>query len=348
MTEDGALLGVAGLAAASEQVYLFVVHRGRTLAADVATAFGLDLGAAAAILDELRDVGLIALPEVPGGAYAPVDPEIALGAVADQLSTRVTAIRDRIPALVEQFRSSLSEGQQAPMTLVLTDPVEVATWYARLQHEAREEMLTFDRPPYISLGMEPLEVSTIARGVSWRVVYAAESFTRDEAWDEVVRMTEQGEQARIASALPFKLVVVDRRIALLGLRLDGVSVESMVTESPPLVELLVETFESAWARALPLGAGGASTAAELQRALEERAHRPSAPEARPRPSAPPPTREQQAILALIGAGLTDEVIAARLGLSVRSLRRRSQRLMQDLSADNRFQLGVEAARRGWV
>ena len=79
---------------------------------------------------------------------------------------------------------------------MLTDPVDVASWYARLQHEARSEMLTFDRPPYISLGMEPLQANTIARGVSWRVVYAAESFARDDAWDETVRMGEQGEQAR--------------------------------------------------------------------------------------------------------------------------------------------------------
>jgi DNA-binding CsgD family transcriptional regulator len=338
-------LGVVGLSAVSEQVYLFVVHRGRTFPEEVAEAFDLDLDTAAAVLDDLRDVGLIALPEVPGGAYAPVDPQIALGAVADQLSGRVTALRDRIPALVEQFRNSVGVSHEEPMTLLLTDPVEVASWYARLQHQASREMLTFDRPPYISLGMEPLEVSTIARGVSWRVVYAAESFTREEAWEETVRMSEQGEQARITSSLPFKLVVVDRTIALLGLRLDGVSVETMVTESPPLVAHLVETFESFWARALPLGA--APTRTDLLQTLEQREDSAPVPAPRSRPSVPP-TREQQAILALIGAGLTDEVIAARLGLSVRSLRRRSQRLMHDLGADNRFQLGVEAARRGWV
>jgi DNA-binding NarL/FixJ family response regulator len=347
MGEERSPLGAVGLSAVSEQVYLFVVHRGRTMPEEVAEAFALDVDAAGSILDELRDVGLIALPEVPGGAYAPVDPQIALGAVVDQLSAQANALRDRIPALVEQFRNSVSSDPQAPMTLVLTDPVEIASWYARLQHQARREMLTFDRPPYISLGMEPLQVNTIARGVSWRVVYAAESFTRENAWDETVRMSEQGEQARVASALPFKVVIVDRGIALLGLRLDGVSVESMVTESPPLVALLVETFESYWARALPLGAAGAATPAELHQAIEERGRAAAVPGGRGRPVAPP-TREEQAILALIGAGLTDEVVAARLGLSVRSLRRRSQRLMHDLGADNRFQLGVEAARRGWV
>ncbi len=346
MGEGPSLLGAVGLSSKSEQVYLFVVHRGRTMTDDVAKAFGIDVESAATILDELRDVGLIALPEVPGGAYAPVDPQIALGAVVDRLSEQAAVLRDRIPALVEQFRSSAGGEHEAPMTLVLTDPVEVASWYARLQHEARSEFLTFDRPPYVSLGMEPLQVSTIARGVSWRVVYAAEAFAREDAWDETVRLSDQGEQARVASSLPFKLVVMDRSIALLGLRLDGVSVETMVTESPPLVKLLVDTFEYYWMRSLPLGPGGASSTAEIHQALEERERTAPAPAGRVRLA--PPTREQQAILALIGAGLTDDVIAARLGLSVRSLRRRSQQLMHDLGADNRFQLGVEAARRGWV
>jgi DNA-binding CsgD family transcriptional regulator len=346
MGGEQGLLGAVGLSPLSEQVYLFAVHRGRTMIEDVAQAFDIDVDTAAAILDELRDIGLIALPEVPGGAYAPVDPEIALGAVVDRLSAQAAVLRDRIPALVEQFRNGESVDHEVPMTLVLTDPVEVASWYARLQHQAKTEMLTFDRPPYISLGMEPLQVNTIARGVSWRVVYAAESFARADAWDETVRMSEQGEQARVASSLPFKVVVVDRSIALLGLRLDGASVESMVTESPPLVRLLVDTFEFYWARALPLAPGGASTTAEIREALT--GSEPAVPVSPAATASAPPTREQQAILALIGAGLTDEVIAARLGLSVRSLRRRSQRLMHDLGADNRFQLGVRAARRGWV
>ena len=341
---DPALTAV-GLAPMSEQVYLFVVGCGRTTLHEVAEAFHLDLTVASGVLDDLRDVGLIALPEVPGGSYAAIDPQIALGAVADQLVAQASSLRDRIPALAEQFRSTAAPEEADPMTVLLTDPVDVASWYARLQHQAGWEMLTFDRPPYISLGMEPLQVSTIARGVTWRVVYAAESFTREDAWEETVRMGERGEQARIAPTLPVKLVVVDRSIALVGLRLDGASVESMVTESPPLVALLVETFESYWRRGMPLVGGGPSlggTAGPSKLGDGAGAASPS------RPRTTPPSREQQAILALVGAGLTDEVIAARLGISVRSLRRRSQRLMQELGAANRFQMGVEAARRGWV
>lgn len=336
MAPPSSPLGVPGLSAETEQVYLFVVHHGRVRPADVAERFAMEPAAAHAVLDELRDVGLIALPEVPDGVYTPVDPRFALGAVVDRLDAQVSGIRDRIPALAEEFRRSALAVAGSPPSLVTTDPGEVARWYARLQHQARREILTFDRPPYVSLGGEPLEATTISRGVSWRVVYAADSFERPGAWEETARMADEGEQARVAPSLPIKLVVVDRSTALLALRLDGTSVETMVTESPPLVALLVETFEAYWDRSMPIGAASATATDGVRPVLT----------ARGRPATA--TREQQAILALIGTGLTDEVIAARLGLSVRSLRRRTQALMSDLGAENRFQLGVEAARRGWV
>jgi DNA-binding NarL/FixJ family response regulator len=54
------------------------------------------------------------------------------------------------------------------------------------------------------------------------------------------------------------------------------------------------------------------------------------------------------ILALLVAGAKDEAIARQLGIGVRTLHRRMQRLMTALDADTRFQAGIQATRRGWV
>jgi len=51
---------------------------------------------------------------------------------------------------------------------------------------------------------------------------------------------------------------------------------------------------------------------------------------------------------LIAAGMTDEGIAHQLGVSSRTLRRKTQELMVELRAENRFQAGAEAVRRGWI
>jgi len=86
------------------------------------------------------------------------------------------------------------------------------------------------------------------------------------------------------------------------------------------------------------GQGSLTTIGALARDLKTPGRRP----------ARAPTPEEHAMLTLIGAGLKDEVIARQLGMSARTLRRRSQDLMAELGAANRFQAGAEAARRGWL
>ena len=68
----------------------------------------------------------------------------------------------------------------------------------------------------------------------------------------------------------------------------------------------------------------------------------------PRHKSPAPPAQDAHLLALMAAGLKDEVVARQLGLSLRTVRRRIARLMDELGADTRFQAGIEAARRGWL
>ncbi len=52
------------------------------------------------------------------------------------------------------------------------------------------------------------------------------------------------------------------------------------------------------------------------------------------------------LVTLMAAGLTDESIARELGVSERTVARRIARLQHDLGVHSRFQLGVQASRRG--
>ena len=70
------------------------------------------------------------------------------------------------------------------------------------------------------------------------------------------------------------------------------------------------------------------------------------PGARPRPSRRLDLR--RFLLEQLAAGAHDEQIARKLGISLRTVRRRVAALMTELGADSRFQAGVEAARRGWL
>jgi DNA-binding NarL/FixJ family response regulator len=88
-----------------------------------------------------------------------------------------------------------------------------------------------------------------------------------------------------------------------------------------IVEALLLLFEMMWERATPLPERDGPVAPADQRRL---------------------------LLEQLAAGEHDEQIGRRLGLSLRTVRRRVADLMTELGADSRFQAGVEAARRGWL
>lgn len=346
MADPSSLFRIAGLTDLDEQIYLLVVRRGRVHVLDVIEGFAIPEDQAAAHLEGLRDRGLISRALGSDEVYTPVDPRYSLGAVTDRLVEQVSLIRQQIPMLAEEFDRSVSREEGAPETRIVSDPGTVASWYVRLQHQATRDIMMFDRPPYVSSPLVPLEMGVIGSGVRWRGLYTAESFSREGAWEETVSLGDHGEESRVVPTLPVKLVIADRSIALVSLSLDGVRSDALITEAPPLVEMLVDMFEYHWSRGLPLSAGSekdASLAALAQLGDGDIDETTGA-----RTSGRVATREEQGILALIGSGLTDDAIAERLGISVRSLRRRSQRLMTELGATNRFQAGVEAARRGWV
>jgi DNA-binding NarL/FixJ family response regulator len=58
--------------------------------------------------------------------------------------------------------------------------------------------------------------------------------------------------------------------------------------------------------------------------------------------------QDRAVLSLLVAGLTDNAVGARLGMSRRTVARRVQRLMSETGAHSRLQLGWWARERNWL
>ncbi len=67
------------------------------------------------------------------------------------------------------------------------------------------------------------------------------------------------------------------------------------------------------------------------------------------PANPPaPSPDELRLLHLLASGVTDEVAAARLGWTDRTLRRRLRSAMDKLGATSRLQAGILAERAGWL
>jgi DNA-binding NarL/FixJ family response regulator len=72
------------------------------------------------------------------------------------------------------------------------------------------------------------------------------------------------------------------------------------------------------------------------------------PVSSPSPPAGPLDEHDRAVLSLLVAGLTDDAVGARLGMSRRTVARRVQRLMSETGAHSRLQLGWWARERNWL
>ena len=129
-----------------------------------------------------------------------------------------------------------------------------------------------------------------------------------------------GEQIRVLPELPTRLLVIGDSHVVLPEPLGYADMPLAVVRQRSVVEAMAEWFELLWERAAVPAVGSTGHPHDLRRFL----------------------------LQQLAAGEHDEQIASKLGISLRTVRRRVADLMSELGADSRFQAGVEAARRGWM
>lgn len=137
---------------------------------------------------------------------------------------------------------------------------------------------------------------------------------------------EDGEEVKVLNQLPFKMVLTDRRLAIIPLYLQQPASPVLLVRSSALLEALYVLFEMLWERAAPISFtdSGKLKAAEPDMSLPE---------------------ETEALISLMAAGLNDKKIACELGISASTLNRRLREVMQTLEARTRFQAGWLSALR---
>lgn len=162
----------------------------------------------------------------------------------------------------------------------------------------------------------------IAGGLSVRKLYTRAALAEDEQRAHLVDIAAMGARVRICPAgLPHETIIIDRRVMILaGAGAPG-DREFTVTMSPLMIDGVHALFDATWETATPLGV-------------------------RLRQSLPAISEEGRATLQALGDGLTDEVAARRLGVSLRTYRRRVAELMKLLESDSRFQAGLRAGELG--
>ena len=277
-------------------------------------------------LRRLRAAGLVhQVDESPPRYAVRVSPEDAARTL-----TRRSRARRQPAASVRCHTTQRSAASGAPEVLV--GPEETRRAAVALQRRAKSEVLLVDRPPYAcDFYRDPVEREQLGKGVQYRVVYDRSALTLPGRLENISELVRLGETARTAPAVPMKMLIADRAVAVIPLQVSQHAVErALLVRQSSLLAALLRIFAQVWRSAVPLGPDHVTANAAAAFATEE------------------PTLEERQILALLAAGATDESIGRLMGFSPRTAHRRVRDLTAKLGVRTRFQAGVQAVRLGWL
>lgn len=300
----------------------------------------LDMRAAARDLDlapELLAGSLAALTErgllhvLPGDPprLQVVDPDLAAEVVImpfeetirrHQAGLRV--LRDHVAGLRQHYVEGMRGRTPGAELIPRLDEVRVAL--NRASTRCRSEIMTSqpggNRDPEALNDALTRDTEALARGVRMRTLYHHTARFNAPSQSYVAQASALGAEYRTAHELFGRLIVFDREVAFIPDTSDAWG--AVVIREPNIVHFLCEVFEQVWTLAQPFSNAAADGLEMISREIDGK------------------------IVKMLAAGLKDETIARRLGISLRTARRHIADIMQSLGAGSRFQAGVLMASRG--
>lgn len=236
------------------------------------------------------------------------------------------------PALVELDRQSALVDEAAHQAVDrqidvrrVDDRDEIVGILTDLAANARHEVCSaLPGGPY---GLEYLrsswttDVATLHRGVALSALYQGNAVRSPDVLRYLTDFARAGAQVRVSGRLAHRTIIVDREVAVVGVDEDSLSVPFLVVREPAMVRSFHAQFAAQWRVSPSVGLGPEDALA---------------------------TETVRETLEILQLGVTDEVAARRLGVSVRTVRRRVAAVMELLGAGSRFEAGVRAAQAGWL
>jgi DNA-binding CsgD family transcriptional regulator/sugar-specific transcriptional regulator TrmB len=314
------------------QVYSWVLEHHSVDASRIAVGLDLPLEAAEASLRHLVDLHLV-FPDAddPLVGYA-VAPETAMAELAAPVEAQIRSrqeqlsqVRTQLGAFFPHYQRACGPGASNRGLEVISNLQEVRAALGRASDDCRHEVLA-SQPgggSRVSEAMEEAQArdrALLSRGVRMRTLYHHTARFNGPSQAYVEAASRLGGEYRTAHELFGRIIVFDRELAFIPTS-DG-TWGAVAIRDTSTVAYLCEIFEHAWAHARPFTNASDDGLEQVARELD------------------------RTILELLAAGLKDETIARRLGMSLRTARRHIADIMQQLSADSRFQAGVAAARAG--
>lgn len=328
------MLGVLGLGPDDEAVYGLLVRQAQAGRAELADALRMPVAAVEAALSHLSACGLV--KDEPDDEFSVAPPAVALGALLSEQRNALRSAELALVTLAEEYRGAVAGRAIDELIEVVSGVDAVRHRFAQVQHAARAEVRSFVTMPFIAVppGANAVESVAVAHGVRFRVVIDRPTLAEPGVIAETLESLRDGVQVRVVDALPIKMILADAELALVPLTATpGGEPGAVLLHRTGLLAAMDALFENVWRHAHPLHAAALTGSADDLVVTED-------PDGL--------TELDRKIMALLLAGLTDQVVAAQLDLSLRTLQRRLRHLMDLAGVQTRMQLGWHAARHSWA
>ncbi|MQS12979.1 LuxR family transcriptional regulator [Streptomyces kaniharaensis] len=309
------------------RLFHLAVGRGQLDPRDAVEALGMDQELVGAAVRRLERMHL--LRPLPAGTdgiarFVPVNPDVAAAGLVAPLESELRRrladtqrVRGELALLGQVYAQSRARDHAG-----LDEVRELGTvidLIADATARCREEALTCQpgggRAPHLLEQAYTRDLTMIRRGVRMRTLYQHTARHHAPTQEYVERITQVGAEVRTTSELFGRMIAFDREVVFIPHQDDPDS--AVVIRDPSTVGYLCTVFDQWWSQA------DHYTPARFSRS-------PAAGEIK------------EAIIRLLAEGLKDEVIARRLGMSLRTCRKHIAEIMEILGAESRFQAGYLA------
>ncbi|MFG3259964.1 LuxR C-terminal-related transcriptional regulator [Streptomyces sp. NPDC048172] len=277
-------------------------------------------------------LGLVRPASDDPASYAPVPPDIALARHTRPVQEAILEQQQALLRVQDSYAEAEAAYHEAQRVATTSGRLlqGSATIYAALKagsDSCTEEALTLQpgggRPAKVLDTVLTWEYEMLGRGVRRRTLYQHSARSDGPTLAYMEKLTEAGGRFRTLDELFDRLVIYDRRVAFIPVAGMDIRENALVIEHPAIVDYLTRVFEHAWDRAEMVTF------------------------ARPR-SRPAPLTDvkRRAVLRLMVEGHTDQTIAARLGMSARTVANHVRAASDQLAARSRAQLAYRLAGSG--
>lgn len=264
-------------------------------------------------------------------AWVPEDPVAVQSRVVSPLSLEGTRLLDESSRWARDFlqatqawRRSASTEERGPFTY-LHGLEAIDHHLSSLVAECEVEILTAqpqtgrDTGNYLARAIRS-DTEALERGVRLRTLYQHSARRSSATREYVAAVTPRGAEVRTLDEFFNRMIVFDRRIAVIPSPQD-LKVAVAVRE-PSVVAYLIDVFERSWERARPFTSRESKVLKDI--AAEQRAM----------------------TMRMLIEGHSDPVSAKRLGVSPRTYAGYVADLKEEFDVETRFQLGYTIGRRG--